>query len=440
MFATLNLQITSTITTVEPSAETIPTISTPERGREGGLLPFSQLLGMRTDVGLDVDATSGQILPRSGKPLPPLQTPQGLEGLEAPMKLGDPASAAVTIDPKLRNEVDHELELEQEMELEIDFAYRTEDVTVVDAPHVTLLSMQIIPGAKTQSLPLKPLEVKPETLGRLGTDTPSNSRPIQTLATEVGIALAAQTQNLVAPTGGETTVLPNAEGVVRDRILQATRQSPVPVAVVAQNTIESTHENLLVPLGRTVGVVASVERPAFRVEGPSTTQASPSAHLSPAISPFASDTGLNRQEPSLQVINTPVRDAAWGQKLGEQLITLTGNQVRTAEIKLTPADLGPLRVQISIEEGAANVAFHAQHSVTREAIEQALPKLREMMAESGLSLGQTDVSEQGVSGGTEEREFGSASNADKLVDEPVEADIQERRKTVTSNNLLDTFV
>ena len=42
--------------------------------------------------------------------------------------------------------------------------------------------------------------------------------------------------------------------------------------------------------------------------------------------------------------------------------------------------------------------FAAQHAVTRDAIEQALPRLREMLVENGLSLGQASVGEQGVAG------------------------------------------
>ena len=131
-----------------------------------------------------------------------------------------------------------------------------------------------------------------------------------------------------------------------------------------------------------------------------------------------------------------MRDAAWGDKLGERVLMLSGNQVKTAEIKLTPADLGPLRVRVSIEDGAAHVQFHATHAVTREAIEQALPRLREMLAESGLSLGQTDVSEQGVADGKADREY--AAGGDEHGD-AADADRTERRKTVAPSGLLDTF-
>ena len=114
--------------------------------------------------------------------------------------------------------------------------------------------------------------------------------------------------------------------------------------------------------------------------------------------------------------------------------------MKTAEIRLTPAELGPLRVQVSVEDGAANVTFQAQHAVTREAIEQALPRLRELLAESGLSLGQTNVGEQGVAGRNRDDAptEGSASAAADV--EEASAGQDEASPRTRGSGLVDTFV
>lgn len=445
MFATLNFQLTSAVKTLEPAAELTGAITASQPGKEGGHSPFSQLLGQRTDLAFDAEATGGEFLPQSGKPLPPLRpsplvngqpgSPQLLDDVEGLSSLEIPVTVPDSTEPKpagTRNR-------DPDLDLAIDVAYQPSEIALVEPSHVTLLPIEKIPGVQMGPTPIKPVEIRPEPTTRLGSDALTVMRPIQALTPELSNALAAQTQNLVAPAAGDATILPNAEGLVRDRLMQATQQAPVTAAVVGDGSIENTQDKLLAPLAGTAGAVTSVQKPDFRVSGPSSVQNSAPAHLTPMVSPFASETGLLRGEPLLETISTPVRDAAWGQKLGEQLITLTGNQIRTAEIKLTPADLGPLRVQISVEEGAANVTFQAQHAVTREAIEQALPRLREMMAESGLSLGQTDVSEQGVSDGNQEQELESTASGDERMDETAEAGHLERRKTVASNNLLDTF-
>jgi flagellar hook-length control protein FliK len=63
-------------------------------------------------------------------------------------------------------------------------------------------------------------------------------------------------------------------------------------------------------------------------------------------------------------------------------------------LTLTPEHLGPLEVQISVNKDTANVWFGAQHAETRAALTDAMPRLRELLAASGLSLGQSGVSEQ----------------------------------------------
>lgn len=100
--------------------------------------------------------------------------------------------------------------------------------------------------------------------------------------------------------------------------------------------------------------------------------------------------------PVLPGIHLPPGSAGWDDALGDRVVWMAGSRVHNAEIRLNPADLGPLRVQISVDDGTANISFHAHHPVTRDAIEQALPRLRDMLGDQGLSLGNTSVSDHGV--------------------------------------------
>ena len=58
----------------------------------------------------------------------------------------------------------------------------------------------------------------------------------------------------------------------------------------------------------------------------------------------------------------------------------------TASLRLSPEHLGPLEIQISMNDDQASVYFGAANADTRAALENALPKLREMFASQGLSL------------------------------------------------------
>lgn len=90
-------------------------------------------------------------------------------------------------------------------------------------------------------------------------------------------------------------------------------------------------------------------------------------------------------------IDVPVQQPGWDSLLADRVTMMTNGRVQNAELRLTPAELGPLRIRLEIDDGVANVSFQSQHPVTREALEQAMPRLRELLAENGLSLGQADV-------------------------------------------------
>ena len=96
----------------------------------------------------------------------------------------------------------------------------------------------------------------------------------------------------------------------------------------------------------------------------------------------------------MPVIEVPLGDGEWADALGQRVLLMTGQRQTSAEIRLTPAELGPLRVNIAVEDGAANVTFSAQHLPAREAIESALPRLREMLDENGVTLADANVSDQ----------------------------------------------
>ncbi|MCH8135161.1 MAG: flagellar hook-length control protein FliK [Proteobacteria bacterium] len=107
-------------------------------------------------------------------------------------------------------------------------------------------------------------------------------------------------------------------------------------------------------------------------------------------------------------VATPVLDPAWAEAIQDRVLMLAGRNIQTAEIRLNPAELGPLQVRISIDDNSVNVTFSAAHAVTREALEIALPRLKEALSESGMSLTQASVSDQGIAN---QRNDGNRSTA-----------------------------
>jgi flagellar hook-length control protein FliK len=91
--------------------------------------------------------------------------------------------------------------------------------------------------------------------------------------------------------------------------------------------------------------------------------------------------------------------------------------VQNATLKLTPEHLGPVEVHLALSDGQVNVNFSASHSDTRQALEQSLPQLRDMLAGAGLSLGQAHVQQQMRQGSQNSFSPGGAS-ADNGLHEP----------------------
>ncbi len=76
------------------------------------------------------------------------------------------------------------------------------------------------------------------------------------------------------------------------------------------------------------------------------------------------------------------------------LTWMTQNGLQTGSLRVSPEHLGPVEVQISVQNGDASVWFGATHPDTRAALEQALPRLREMFAGQGMTLTDSGVSRE----------------------------------------------
>ncbi|WP_156963083.1 flagellar hook-length control protein FliK [Halomonas alkaliantarctica] len=99
--------------------------------------------------------------------------------------------------------------------------------------------------------------------------------------------------------------------------------------------------------------------------------------------------------PASATLNTPFTSPAWPSQLGQQLIQFAqrGGE-HQVKMQLHPTELGPLSITLKVTEQGTQAHFLSSHAPVRQAIEQAIPQLREALAEQGISLGETSVGEQ----------------------------------------------
>lgn len=114
-------------------------------------------------------------------------------------------------------------------------------------------------------------------------------------------------------------------------------------------------------------------------------------------------------------ISAPFGTPRWNTGLGEQMVWMSTQQNQVAELRLNPPDLGPLQITLTVNNDQASAQFVSHHAAVREAIEAALPRLKEMLADSGITLGDATVSADsftGRSGAGGTRQDGAASRGD----------------------------
>ncbi|MGO4892346.1 flagellar hook-length control protein FliK [Flavobacterium sp. W21_SRS_FM6] len=82
------------------------------------------------------------------------------------------------------------------------------------------------------------------------------------------------------------------------------------------------------------------------------------------------------------------------QQLAEKVRWMVNTNNLIAEIRLDPAELGSMQVKVSLSSDSASVNFVVQSQQTRDALESATPRLREMLADKGIELGQSSVRQE----------------------------------------------
>lgn len=108
----------------------------------------------------------------------------------------------------------------------------------------------------------------------------------------------------------------------------------------------------------------------------------------------------------LPPIATSPHQPGFENELGERILWMSKNHLPAAEIRLNPAHLGPVEARITVTNDQVSVMLTAHHSTTRDALELALPRLREMFADAGITLSDANVagqSSQQQGGASEQR-------------------------------------
>ena len=173
-----------------------------------------------------------------------------------------------------------------------------------------------------------------------------------------------------------------------------------------------------------------------------TSQASAATAIPQATLAAMTGTSISNQPASsAQTVATPLGSAAWGDDFSQKVNWMVSQKNQVAELHLNPPNLGPLDVVIKITDNQATAFFTSPHAMVRDAVESALPKLRELLADNGIMLSNASVGDQ-TPRDREASEF-AARKAESAALRDSDSSLLETPAPVTMvrthNGVLDTF-
>jgi flagellar hook-length control protein FliK len=129
------------------------------------------------------------------------------------------------------------------------------------------------------------------------------------------------------------------------------------------------------------------------------------AQGSPGQAPAATQADL--------AIAQPVGAPGWTEEIGNRIAWLANRSESRADLVLTPPQMGRVEISLSIKGDQAVANFVSSNPVVREALEAALPRLREVLAEAGIQLGQAQVSADNARQWAQQEKHGENFTSDR---------------------------
>jgi flagellar hook-length control protein FliK len=140
------------------------------------------------------------------------------------------------------------------------------------------------------------------------------------------------------------------------------------------------------------------------VQAPAPAEAAPAPAVTQLQAQAAKLDALNPATLPSDRIPARVGTQAWDNQVSQRIVYMVGKE-QAATLTLNPPDLGPVQIVLNVSNDQASVAFSASQLEVRQALENALPRLRDMMSENGIALGNATV-DAGVPDGRQAQQDG----------------------------------
>ena len=279
---------------------------------------------------------------------------------------------------------------------------------------------------KVVTLPVKGEEItKPVTF--VASQTPNTVNRPQKVSVKSGSENSADPTKLAAQPTGDEDLTKALEQLQKEGLKNTTaEQSPAKVMQVfnhitnALNTTQTSAQSYYDSLDYEMGLL---DQQAIQNQQLQSTAQTKQVSIDPGM---------------MQAINIVKSDAA--KLLQERVSSMLSINNKEAEIRLDPPEMGSMQIRVRSDAEQAQINFVVQNQQAKEALEQSMPRLREMLAQQGLELGESTISygqsggenaEQNESGAGEQLAKNGASNSES--DEPSNSPEQTSEQQTSSS-------
>ena len=262
------------------------------------------------------------------------------------------------------------------------------------------------------------------------------------------VSFVGDGQHLLATTPQLTSGLAPAIQQSQTQLHEGIQQSLQPSGLILKDIVLANHNS--VDVGKQTDILTEMLPQSNLTDEqavPKTTTSTGFTQLlSTPMAMLENSTAVAASARSLEPMTTTLQQPHWNKQIGDRLNVMISRGLQQAEIRLNPPELGMLEVKVQLQGEQANVTFSTPHSQVKEALDAAIPRLREMLEENGLTLGDVNVSHQSLAQGqsqsgeeADSRSSAHSSSADGEHEMSETGDENKSSNNIVEIGMLDVF-
>ena len=123
-----------------------------------------------------------------------------------------------------------------------------------------------------------------------------------------------------------------------------------------------------------------------------------------------------------------MQQPGWNKELTDKVMWMSSQNLKSAEIKLNPAELGQLDIRVQLNQEQTQITFSSAHAGVRDSLDAQMHRLREMLEQQGMHNVDVEVADRRQQEQDDQRTFGGAAGNEG--DDPEQAGVTEIEEPV----------